>query len=91
VSIDVDADPVLDLRDAGTRRSLGITLARITRDDPADLDACRAVADWARGQGYRAILAPSAATKKGTTLAIYLEGPADELRLEAGKERIPID
>jgi filamentous hemagglutinin len=91
VSIDVEVQPVLDLRDAGTRRSLGISLARITGDEPADLDACRAVADWARGQGYRAVLAPSAAAKGGTTLAIYLEGPADELRLEAGQERIPID
>ncbi|MDP2481161.1 MAG: RES family NAD+ phosphorylase [Candidatus Palauibacterales bacterium] len=90
VSIDVDVRPVLDLRDVATRRSLGISLARITGDDPADLDACRAVADWARGQGYRAILAPSAASKTGTTLAVYLEGPADELGLEGGRERIAI-
>jgi filamentous hemagglutinin len=90
VSIQVTVEPVLDLTSTRVLASNGINSATLIGDDDTSLEACRSIADWARDQGFRAILAPSAATTGADNLMIYIEGPAASLLLEAGPDRIPL-
>lgn len=83
----VRVSTVLDLTDPGERREFRITMATIRSDDAAAIEACRAVADHARAEGYRALLAPSAAPGGGVNLVIYVDAPAAELELENGPDR----
>lgn len=87
VSIDVEVEPALDLSNRNVRRRLGIEIPDITSDSEEGIETCRAIADLARAEGYRAILAPSAAAAGERVLAIYLEGPPSGLRLREGEER----
>ena len=89
VTIEVTVDPVLDLTDPAVRQELGVGLETLTGDGEADFEACRDIADWARANSYRAILAPSAATGGERILAIYLEGSPKRLRMNEGA-RVPI-
>jgi hypothetical protein len=91
---------VLDLTTRAIRNKVADTLGldgtlpinRLRGDDPADLSLCLAVADWARAEGYVAIISPSAAIRGGKNLNIYIDiaGPA-HLRLDAGTEREPLN
>ena len=90
VSIRVRVEPVLDLTSRGVRRKLGATLAALTGDGEEDLEACRSLADFARQQGYCAILSPSAALRGAANLNLYIDGPAGQYDLDHGPDRIPI-
>lgn len=61
-----------------------VDTVRITGDSAADLEHCRRIADWALGNGYLAIRAPSAADGGGEVLAIYPENRPERLRFEVG-------
>jgi RES domain-containing protein len=91
VSIEVAVTPMLDLTDETVRTRLGVALPTLLGDEEADLESCRTVADWARSEGYRAILAPSAAREGERVLAIYIEGPVRNLDWEVGSDRIPLN
>ena len=91
VSIRIVVRPVLDLTDPAAQERYGVTTATLTSDDARGLETCRSVADLARAEGYRAILAPSAALAGGTNLNVYLEGRAAELRLRDGPDRVPLN
>lgn len=91
VSIDVTVTPVLELTNEAIRTRLGVTLSTLTGDEEADLETCRTIADWARSEGYRAILAPSAAREGERVLAIYIEGPVRNLDWDVGPDRIPLN
>jgi RES domain-containing protein len=100
VSLQVRVSRVLDLTTRATRNKVADTLGldgtlpinRLRGDDPADLSLCLAVADWARAQGYVAIVSPSAAMRGAKNLNIYIDiaGPS-HLRLDAGPDREPLN
>lgn len=89
ISIKVNVNPVLDLTSKKTALVLP-TSPFLTGDDPEDLEKCRVLADTARDQGYAAIIAPSAAINGEKNLLIYIDGPADDIQLDDGGERIPL-
>jgi RES domain-containing protein len=91
VSLEVRVLPVLDLTDRAVRREWEVTLEALTGDSDGSLEACRSLADRARASGYRAILSPSAALRGAANLNIYLEGRAEQLQLQAGKTREPLN
>src|ERR1700731_4635211 len=76
VSIHVVAKRVLDLTKPAVRKRMGVSLETITGDRVPDIDACRAIADLARLQGYRGILSPSAAADGMKNLNLYIDGRA---------------
>lgn len=65
----------------GTYPAPRLDRARLVGDGDADLEHCRTIADWARHEGYLAVLAPSAAVKGEAVLAIYPENRPRELRI----------
>lgn len=87
----VRVSPVLDLTDANDRRKFRITMPKIRSDDAAGIEACRAVADRARAEGYHALMAPSAARGGGVNLVIFPDAPPSDLELENGPDRIAIE
>ncbi len=89
VTIEVTVEPVLDLTDEAVRAELGLSLETLVGEGAADIEACRDVADWARANGYRAIVAPSAASSGEKILAIYLEGSFERLGMRA-EGRFPV-
>ena len=91
VSIHVVAKHVLDLTKPSTRKGMGISLETITGHRFPDIDACRAMADLARLQGYRGILSPSAAADGMKNLNLYIDGRADEVSLMEGVGREPLN
>jgi RES domain-containing protein len=88
VSIHVVAKCVLDLTKPSTRKRMGISLETITGDRVPDIDACRAIADLARLQGYRGILSPSAAADGIKNRNLYIDGRADDVSLMEGVESV---
>jgi RES domain-containing protein len=78
VEIEIEADSVLDLREAAERRRLGVTLEDLRADD---LSKCQRVAARVREEGGQAILYPSAAGK-GTHVAVFTD------RLPSGALRV---
>ena len=82
--------PVLDLTHAATRARVGVTASALTGDGADDLTTCRAVADWARAERYQGLLTPSAADVRSTNLIIYVDGPAGNVDLDEGPDRLPI-
>jgi hypothetical protein len=91
VSLTVRVTPVLDLTARLVRRQWAVTLQALVGDSDGSLEACRSIADAARGSGYRAILSPSAALRGGSNLNIYLEGRAEQLHLRSGTLREPLN
>jgi len=87
VSLDVSVEPVLDLTSVSIRRRLRVSIDTLRSDDSEALESCLSLADYARAEGYGAILTPSAALKSATNLAIYIDGRADRLQLDAGPDR----
>ncbi|MCX6071370.1 MAG: RES family NAD+ phosphorylase [Chloroflexi bacterium] len=89
VSVEVDLDPVVDLTDPGN----GIVDPKasfLTGDTPQDYDKCQALADDVRAAGYVGLIAPSAAAPGEKNLMIYIDGPAQQIALDDGGDRIPI-
>ncbi len=64
---------VLDLTDPAARQALGVTLDQITQPSHGgtSYDATQAISNWARQQGYQAILAPSAQNPGGVNLVSF--------------------
>jgi len=90
VSIEVDLHPVLDLTDPAN----GIVDPQapfLTGDSDEDKDQCHALADAIRAAGYVAVIVPSAAEKGQKNLVIYIDGPAQQIALDDGPDRIPIE
>jgi hypothetical protein len=90
VSIQVDLHPVADLINRKTS-PIPPDATFLTSNDPGDYEACRALADRLRFEGYVAILSPSAAMPGGVNLNIYIDGIAGNIILQDGEDRIPID
>lgn len=85
--IRVSLTRVLDLTDAATRRSHGLTLKNLSSDD---YTPCQAVAREARQSGYEAILYPSA-TGAGKNLAIFYDGIDSSSSVQiVGHEILPL-
>lgn len=59
---------VLDIRDNRALESLGLTDADISS---ADWDRCQAVGEAAHFLGFHAVIAPSAASRRGYTIAVF--------------------
>jgi len=91
VSIHIMAKRVLDLSKPGIRKGMGVSLETITGDRIPDIEACRAIADLARLQGYNGILSPSAAAHGEKNLNLYIDGRADDVSLMEGLRREPLN
>jgi RES domain-containing protein len=90
VSLLVDVGPVLDVTNEDVCTRLQITRAALCADTEEAIELCRSIATWARDQGHRAILAPSAAMDGAQNLMIYVDGPAHQLHIDVGPNRIPL-
>lgn len=90
VRFGVKAEPVLDLTDEGVRRRLSVRKSLLVGDDEESLEACHRIADWARANGYVAILAPSAARIEGEVLALYPDASSERLELDHDFDREPL-
>ena len=89
VSVEVNLDPVVDLTDPGN----GIVDPKapfLTGDTPRDYEKCQALADDLRAAGYVGMIVPSAAAPGEKNLVIYIDGPAKQIALDDGGDRIPI-
>ncbi|WP_080432199.1 contact-dependent inhibition toxin BcpA [Burkholderia ubonensis] len=73
VTKDFVINNVLDLTDPAARQALGVTLDQITQSSHggASYDATQRISNWARQQGYQAILAPSAQNSSGVNLVSF--------------------
>lgn len=93
---DVDITEILDLRTAGARFAVGLSLSQIqsATDDRKAYASCQEVAATAHQQGFHGIVVP-AATKRGETLALFTNLlPAREVPLVTNEifwERLPDD
>jgi RES domain-containing protein len=94
VSIDVSLSPLLDLTDgtvfARAAGGAGVPpdAAILTADGEDALEQCRRLADWARGQGFTALLVPSAAAAGEVNLVIYFDVVAPrQLAIDDGPDR----
>ena len=90
VSVEVDLDPVVDLTDPGN----GIVDPKapfLTGDSPQDYEKCQALADDLRAAGYVGMIVPSAAAPGEKNLVVYIDGPAQQIALDDGGDRIRID
>ena len=68
-------------------RRLGVATDGLTGDEEVDLGFCRRLADWARSEGYSAILSPSAAAGGERNLNVYFDVSPQRLKLELGSVR----
>jgi RES domain-containing protein len=91
VSLLVTVEPVLDLCSDRSVLETGADPFRLVEDSDEALEYCRSIADWARQDGYRAILSPSAALPGCRNLNIYLSDSPENLSIEAGPDRLPIN
>ncbi len=97
VSAEVEVSDVLDLRTAGARFVVGLTLEQLGSDtgDRAAYAACQRIAEIAHQLGRHGVVTP-AATDGGETLALFTDRlPAAERPRSFGEdelwERLPLD
>lgn len=95
VSINVEVEPVLDLRDGKVRQKVHLSKETIQSDDAEDVEECKRTAAETI-YDHVAILAPSAAVPSSVddeeeNLMIYESTPGQTLKLEAGGERLTIN
>jgi len=88
VSIQVDLDPVVDLTDPNNGY-VDPQAPFLTGAADDDKENCRSLADQLRIDGVAAIIVPSAAAPGEKNLAIYIDGPAGNIHLADGGDRIP--
>ena len=91
VSIWTTVNPVLDLCSSRVIKKIDVDRNQIMGDTDADLKYCHTIADWARSQGYWAILSPSAALPGARNLNIYLSDSTKYLSLKVGPDREPLN
>lgn len=92
VSIEVKVVNVFDLTDPHILKELGINDRDLVDDSDASMELCRVIADYARSRGNSAILSPSAAAKGEKNLSVYIDvGPAGDLTLDVGRDRMPLN
>jgi RES domain-containing protein len=91
VSILVDVSPVLNLTDARVLEDLRLSSAALTGPRHTAYPLCHRVAKDAVAEGYRAILAPSAAQEGERVLLVYPESSQGRLLLRNGPDRIPLN
>ena len=89
VSILVELEPVADLTNRKTS-PISPDEPLLTGDDPKDYEACWALADLLRTEGYVAIISPSSAQQGNKNLNNYIDGLAENIKLRDGGDRIPI-
>lgn len=70
---------------------LAIPPERLESDEPEDLEACRELADWARGQEFLALLVSSAAAPERTNLVIFPENRPREISLRETSVRVALN
>jgi RES domain-containing protein len=94
VSIDVEVDPVLDLRSIDAYRSLAERAgeaehpAFLTETTPHAYEHCRRLAEVARADGYTALVVPSAAAAGEANLVVFVDVVAPKsVRLANGPDR----
>jgi RES domain-containing protein len=92
VSIEVKVVNVFDLTDPPILKELGINDRDLLDESDESMELCRVVADYARSRRNSAILSPSAAAKGEKNLSIYIDvGPAGDLTLDVGRDRIALN
>jgi hypothetical protein len=90
VSILVDLEAVVDLTDWASS-PISPEAPFLTGSNPEDLEACRALADALRAQGYVGLLVPSAAASNEKNLIIYIDGLAGKINIYEGDEQLPLE
>lgn len=91
VSIHVDVAPVLNLTDESELERRGLSTTALTGPRRAAYPLCHRVALEAVADGFRAILAPSAALAGERVLLVYPESSRGRLLLRNGPERVPLN
>jgi filamentous hemagglutinin len=74
VAGNVQIDGILDLTNPAAQKALGVTRDQILQSSHGANGAytqTQRIAEWARGQGYNGILAPSAQNQSGTNLITF--------------------
>ncbi len=89
VSLKVTVEPVLDLTDP-TTAPVPTSSHFLTADDDASLESCRALADALRAQGFSGLIVPSSAKVGAKNLVLYFDGPARNLDIDEGGDRLPL-
>jgi RES domain-containing protein len=68
--IRVQVSSLVDLRNDAARSDLGVTAEALVGDDPAET---RRIGNYARENGFQAVLAPSAAAKDQNNLVVFMD------------------
>ena len=90
VSIKVDLHPVIDFTEAGNG-IVGPAAAFLTGNSPEAFEKCRALADDLRDAGFVAAIVPSAAMPGAKNLVIYIDGPAQQIGIDDGGDRMRME
>lgn len=89
VSLRVSVEPVVDLTNPSDS-PIPPGSPFMTADDERSIEACRQLADILRGRGFVALITPSAAKSRAKNLVIYFDGPAENLDIDDGGDRLPL-
>ena len=89
VSLRVLVEPVIDLTDTNAS-PVPPASPFLVADDEISLENCRQLADILRAQGFVALITPSAAKPGSKNLVIYFDGPAKNLDIDDGGDRLSL-